>query len=566
MHASGPRSQTLIEDFGTGTGTFHCETDLCIVGAGAAGITIANAFAGTRHRILLLESGGLTCEDESQRLLEGSSVGEPGLHPAHSRLRAYGGSCRLWGGGCLPLTPDDFQPRDWVPYSGWPIGYHDLEPYYRRALSVCGLHRHRISNGSFNTRASSFPHSHASMDLANRVFVQSPVEFGGATVAPLANAANVRVLLHANLIELHPVPSAEYVVEASIGSLGGRRGTVRARHYVLAAGGIENARLLLLSDSVARDGLGNRHDMVGRYFQDHPRCRLGMLAEGRLDRVMRPFDKATRGEYAEPCLSNEAQRRHQVLASRIRPFAVHAAPSPGVQALRELRARLRGRPAEGAIGSRIEREVAAVLDRGLPLPLPQPDHEAVQPVRAALHLARHAGDVGRMVLRKCRGYSHLRRERVEVMGFFEQAPNPDSRISLEDRRDALGQRRVRVDWRLTDLDRATHRVAARLFGAELARVHSARFVPEPWVEDPADAPVLHGTAHHLGTTRMSANPHDGVVNRHCRVHGIDNLYVAGSSVFPTGGWAYPTFTIIALSLRLADHLRSRLDTFAPLMG
>ena len=152
------------------------------------------------------------------------------------------------------------------------------------------------------------------------------------------------------------------------------------------------------------------------------------------------------------------------------------------------------------------------------------------------------------------------------MGFFEQAPNPDSRISLDDRLDALGQRRVRVDWRLTDLDRATHRVAAKLFGTELARVHSGQFVPDPWVEDPAGAPALHGTAHHLGTTRMSANPHDGVVNRHCRVHGIDNLYVAGSSVFPIGSWAYPTFPIIALSLRLADHLRSRLETFAPLMG
>jgi choline dehydrogenase-like flavoprotein len=545
---------------------FRCEADLCIVGAGPAGITIAKAFAGTRHRVLLLESGGMTCEDPSQRLLEGASVGEPGLHPAHSRLRAFGGSCRLWGGGCLPLAPEDFEPRDWVPYSGWPIGYQDLEPYYRRALAVCGLHRHSITDGAFNTRARSFPRPHGHGDMANRVFVQSPVEFGAAAMEPLASAANVRVLLHANLIELHPVPSAEHVVEATISTLGGRRGTVRARHYVLAAGGIENARLLLLSDSLARGGLGNRHDLVGRFFQDHPRCRLGVLMEGRLDRVMHPFEKPTRRAYAEPCLSAEAQRAHQVLGSRIRPFAAHAAPPPGVQALRELRARLRGRSIKGVNGGRIEREVAAVLDRGLPLPLPPPDPEAVHPARTALQLVRHAGDVAGLALRKCRGGSHLRRERVELMGFFEQAPNPDSRISLDDRLDALGQRRVRVDWRLTDLDRATHRIAAKLFGAELARAHSGRFVADPWVDDPAVAPVLHGTAHHLGTTRMSADAHDGVVDRQCRVHGIDNLYVAGSSVFPTGGWAYPTFTIVALSLRLADHLRTRLDTFAPLIG
>jgi choline dehydrogenase-like flavoprotein len=138
----------------------------------------------------------------------------------------------------------------------------------------------------------------------------------------------------------------------------------------------------------------------------------------------------------------------------------------------------------------------------------------------------------------------------------EQAPNPDSRVMLDPERDVLGQRKVCIDWRLTELDRHTYRTAAHLFGEELARACGGRFQAEPWV-DAGDGtpPRVQGTAHHLGTTRMADDPRLGVVDRQCRVHGVDNLHIAGSSVFPTGGWAFPTFTIVALSLRLADRLQ-----------
>lgn len=146
------------------------------------------------------------------------------------------------------------------------------------------------------------------------------------------------------------------------------------------------------------------------------------------------------------------------------------------------------------------------------------------------------------------------------MTYFEQSPNRDSRVTLADARDAMGMRRVRVDWRLSELDYASYRTTARILGEEAAHCCGGRFEPEPWVRDPGLLPTLAGTAHHLGTTRMSERPEDGVVDRDCRVHGMDNLHVAGSSVFPTGGWAFPTFTIVALALRLADRLRSGLET------
>lgn len=558
----------MIEDFRDGSGSFEHSADLCIIGAGPAGIAIANAFACTRHQICLIESGGLDCEVDAQDLLDGSSVGNPGLHPAHSRLRVYGGSCRLWGGGCIPLSPSDFEQRDWIPFSGWPIRHEELAPWYLRAQDLCRLPGHSFSGGSYSGRRKPPSLGFDARQVVDRVFAHSPVDFGRTFLPAFARAPNIRLLLHANLLELHAVSGADHIGEASIGALNGRRGSVRARHYVLASGGIENARLLLLSDSVVPGGLGNDRDLVGRYFQDHPRCRLGTMAQGHLDGLVRTYGHVApnaKAAYPEICLSEEAQRACRLLACRTRPYAVHAPPSDGVQALRELRACFSAPRIEADESTRVEREVAGVLDRGLPAPLPPPDRRAIHPARAALKAGRHANDVAAGILDRLRGRSHLRRDRVDMIGYFEQAPNPRSRVTLDDRRDALGQRRVRVDWQLTELDHTTHRTASRLFGEQLSRVCGGDFLPDPWLSRPDGAPDLHGSAHHIGTTRMSDDPRQGVVDRNCRVHGIDNLHVAGSSVFPTGGWAFPTLTIVALSLRLAEEIRVRLEGLAPPM-
>lgn len=562
------QERCLIQDFRDGSEPFHHEADLCIVGAGAAGITIARSFAGSRYRVCVVESGGLSCEADTQGLLEGRCVGEPGLYPGHSRLRVYGGSCRMWGGGCLPLAPHELLARDWIPFSGWPLDYRELEPYYQRARQACDLDDHAFAEGSFKLPGRRGSLQFDPEQLESRTFLRSAVEFGGNSLPALATAGNVHVLLHANLLELRPVPGAEHVDEALIASLDGRRGSVRSRYFVLAAGGIENARLLLLSDTLAPGGLGNARDLVGRFFQEHPRCHLGSMARGhRLDALMRGYGRPVgdRISHRELCLTSQAQREHRLLAARVRPFAVHAPASPGIQALRELRACLPRRNADNDANP-VEREVAGILDQGLPEPLPPPDPATVQPARAALRIGRHLPDVTTSLMRRLRGRSHLWRDRVELVGYFEQAPNPDSRVMLDMRRDALGQRRVRIEWRLTQLDHATHRAVAGLFGAQLTQSCGGQFVPEPWVADPEGTPELLGTAHHLGTTRMADDPRHGVVDRDCRIHGIDNLYVAGSSVFPTGSWVFPTFTIIALGLRLADHLRSRLDALPPTLG
>ncbi len=550
----------MIIDYLDGSAPAVMEADLCIVGAGAAGIAIARTFIGTSVSVCLIEGGGLTGENSSQALYEGTSIGRPAFDSANSRMRIFGGSCTLWGGGCITLSRQDLSRREWVPHSGWPIAYSELEPYYARARAFCHIESHDFTDGSFLTPLSRPALPFDAGTLVNQVFARSPILFGQAYRDELRQAPNITVLLHANLLEFQANSDGSSVDHARIGTLDGRQGQVRARHYVLACGGIENARLLLMSDSVAPSGLGNDRDLVGRYFMDHPSGKMGSVHTDTPERLTQPYDrnlgKGPAPSFPEIGLSEEFQKTQQLLSGRVHPFAVEGDVPKGIRALRDLRATLRP-PAQDE-GSVLERRLCAAMKNG-----PSGGEAGVAGSESigklALRLGLGIGDIAKAMAQKLADKPTVQSNRVELIGYFEQAPNPDSRITLGDERDALGQRKVCVDWRLTPLDTHTYRAAATLFGTQLARASGGEFELEPWLAaGEAAMPEVHGTAHHLGTTRMSDDPQQGVVDRQCRVHGIDNLHVAGSSVFPTGGWAFPTFTIAALSLRLADTLRDLL--------
>jgi choline dehydrogenase-like flavoprotein len=536
------------------------EADICIIGTGAAGIAIAHALAGSSLNLCMLESGGLASERESQQLYEGSSVGVLPFDPGISRVRAFGGSCNFWGGGCIPLSQLDLSRREWVPHSGWPLSYAELQPYYERAVEFCQIGDLGFAAGSFLAPLPREPLKFDERKLVNRTFVSAPILFGAAYRAELEQAANIHLLLHANLLELRTTDDGCSVDQAVIGSLGGRRGLVHAHHYVLACGAIENARLLLLSNSSCPHGLGNRHDLVGRYFMEHPSGALGSILTKAADRIARPYDRRLNKDpvpaFPEISLSETAQRTHRLLRARIHPFAMEGPVPKGLQALRALRAKAH-KPEQDESEALKARVCAATTSDpsrfGVAAALPRPA------ARLALEVALGAGDIARAFARKLVDRPAVTTDHVELIGYFEQAPNPCSRVTLGDERDALGQRKVRVDWRLTPLDKYSYRTAAMLCGGEIVRLYGGVFRPAPWLAEDVDTPAqVHGTAHHMGTTRMADSPLEGVVDRDCRVHGVDNLHVAGSSVFPTGSWAFPTLTIASLSLRLADRLRQSL--------
>jgi choline dehydrogenase-like flavoprotein len=294
---------------------------------------------------------------------------------------------------------------------------------------------------------------------------------------------------------------------------------------------------------------------------DHPSGRLGVVVTDEPDTLTRPYERHLGNGPApvspEIALSEQAQREHRMLAGRVHPFPVEGKVPFGVRALREFRSAVK--PPVRDEADLLELRMCEAMRNG-------PTLAAAMPVATpnlgmlALRVGLGAGDILRAFAKKLADRPTVRSNHVELIGYFEQAPNRDSRVTLGSKTDALGLAKVNVHWQLSAIDRHTIRTAARLFGEQLARSCNGRFEPEPWVYADEDAPLpVHGTAHHLGTTRMAERADEGVVDVNCRVHGLANLHVAGSSVFPTGGWAFPTFTIVALSLRLASHLQGLLN-------
>ena len=518
------------------------ETDLCIVGGGAAGITIANALRDARFRILLLESGGLEIEDATQALYAGEMRGVPNENVEATRLRFFGGTTNHWAGWCRPLDDDDFSPAGEPSIRAWPIARADLDPFYEKAQSLVELGPYAYDTLEPWLRECGL--TAPALDprkLKTALFqISPPTRFGSAFHDALKQAGNVTVMLHANAIEIQAEPGGGRVTGVHGQCLGGPSFTVKARVVVLAAGGLENARLLLASNSVQTVGLGNGHDAVGRYFMDHPWL--------------------TDAGFAAFSVPGEALRFYwdQIATRGTTIFGtfVPGAPEPGIGKFR-VWMRPRHRIVEGV--DALKKLGGAALLGHLPddgfwhtLGLVLADYDAV------------ADSLYRTAFRtKTSPFAVADDGNSPVVGAYldanvEQFPDPASRIVLSDKRDALGQNRLAMDWRPGTAERRTIRRAIEHVADEFGRLGLGRVrirdVPEngPWPDG------MTGSRHHLGTTRMSANPRTGVVDATCRVHGIANLYAAGSSVFASSGYANPTLTIVALALRLADELRRQI--------
>jgi choline dehydrogenase-like flavoprotein len=510
------------------------DCDVCIVGAGAAGIAMAREFAGGPFRVCVLESGGLAIDNETQALNQGECVGL-GYELETTRARCFGGSTRWWGGFCRPFEPYHFERRSWVPDSGWPFGLEQLEPFYRRALDLCGF-----DDGGFDVTAAVGRLSRArghKAPLADGHFIHRLALiktgedrwFGQAFRQELAASGNLKVFLYANVIGLETNDDGRRLTAVRVATLTGGGFQVTARVVVLAAGAVENARLLLAANDRVNVGLGNQHDLVGRYFMEHATFVPATIAPG--------------GRAGPSPLCDS---RYAVLNL---PLAVELNPSPALQ--RKLRlldcaiyinAVFRG---ENSNGVHVLKKIHERMWRGYARSLS---------AREALQLAAGSLDVGCFVL----GWFSQARclvSHYQVRLHLEQSPNRDSRVLLSDRRDRLGQPMVRLDWRLTELDRDTVRRTTAMLAREAGRRGWGRMsIALPAGGDPS-FPAPDWIWHHIGTTRMHPDPAQGVVDADCRVHSLENLFIAGSSVFPTAGNHCPTLTILALGLRLADHLK-----------
>lgn len=500
--------------------------DLCIVGAGAAGISMALEWADTPYDVILLEGGGFEIEETMQDRHRGEIVGQS-YYPLHaSRLHAFGGTTGHWSGFCAPFDPIVFEDREWVPHSGWPLRRRDLDPFYARAQELLELGPYNYDPDYWARQETDTAELPLDREVARTKMWQRspPTRFGTEYREEITGADNIHLLTYANVTEIRANESVERVDGLRVKTPNGKQHRAEAPRYVLACGAIQNTRLLLASNRQASAGLGNDHDLVGRYFMEH----FGLMPSAQLTlterRPMNLYTYTGTSAAGNIGLTQDVQRKHRLLDGVARP--VPTAFDEELRGLFQIRPpnELRRRwPGSNPAEERDGKPEAGVEGEGKPA-------------------------------------SSVSRRRFGLLTQQEQAPNPSSRVTLSEETDALGVPRVELDWQLTELDRRSMRRFYQVLGREVGRSGVGRVKILEWLRDGRSSwpDFLSGMWHHMGTTRMHKSPSRGVVDSDCKVHGLANLYVAGSAVFPTSGVANPTLTLIALSLRLSDHLKAEL--------
>ena len=509
------------------------ETDVCIVGAGAAGITLAKEFAGAPFRVLLLESGGMEFEHRTQWLYQGDNTGRPYFSQEFTRRRQFGGTTVTWSGRCRPLDEMDFEARSWLPHSGWPFRKSQLDPFYERAQET-------VQAGAYDYASDPDPLKHAGLET--KIFRFSPpLDFGETYRADLERAGNLHVLLHANVIHIALAQEQNIVSHLDCAPLNRRPFRVVSKIFILAAGGLENTRLLLASRDIQPNGIGNQHGLVGRYFMEHAylfSAAITHIPESipadymKLDYETQQYNL---GVHKSIGFSQSFMQRERLLNASLylvkrkghkMDDRYYSKAATDLVAFAEI-LQLKARPSLS---------VLAAAGKALP--------RSSWLAGAALQTAKNKS--------KEPGVYALRLQ-------METVPNPESRVTLSGKKDSLGIPQVELHWKTTAQDIESYRRFEQLSIAALQKTgfQLQKFKHEL---DSYEWPVsMTGGKHHMGTTRMHRDLRQGVVDEHCGVHGVNNLFITGGSIFPTVGMANPTLSIIALAIRLADNIKQKLQ-------
>ena len=518
------------------------EGDVCICGAGPAGLTLAEALTQRGHRVILLESGFAQPNSETQALNKIESVGLPLREDFINRLRMLGGTSNLWSGRCALLDPIDFAKREWVDGSGWPIEYDEYLRYSTFAAKILGLpadtaqaHTDSDSGQFLQARLSEF-------EIQQRLALwgKAPARFWRKFYPSLVKADNCQVCMGITVTGLHPSNDGSRITRVEARKLNGSPLNVTTQCIVLAMGGWENTRTLLLS--VERyQHLGISRSALGRYYMDHPKTVVGSIAVKKFSKIepligRRPVSGGIRQILLG--ITPETQRREHLLNAHVNLEQSYSDKTTmGYSRFTEVLKRFLKR---GHVGSRVDR---SNLGSGRADLIHQLTPEETMPyfMFRALHGIR------RIVQRPP--------SRVVIVNHCEQAPNRNSRITLGNARDRFGNRLLRLDWRAANVEIATLVWLQQRLGRLVECLDAGSLDTTPGDLHESD---YTDAAHHMGGTRMSTDRQFGVVDSNLMVHGVKNLFVCGSSVFPTGGSANPTWTIVALAVRLSEYLDSTL--------
>lgn len=458
--------------------------------------------------------------DRVQQLYAGKTTGQHYFPLVSCRLHYFGGTTGHWAGWCSTFDPIDFEKRDWIPHSGWPIKREDLDPYYARAQKNVDLGPYNYSVEFWQKQdPSMIPMPLDKNVVWNKMWQFSPpTRFGEKYKDTIVNAKNIHLYTYANVVNIKANENVSSIEEVTVKNYAGKEHTVRAKYFVLACCSIQNARVLLASNTQAPKGLGNDNDLVGRFFMEHVEIKAAELWLEKPDPMqLYMWEWGKTKARAELAISAQKQREFKILngTAALNPLELAKTEPPMIEIWTD---------------------------------------DAKKNMERLNSYGKKEGDNGETkVPAGKKAYQSF-----QLFTRIEQAPNPNSRITLDTEKDSLGMPRAMLHWELTPFEKRSIRKIYELIGQEVGRAGIGRVRLMEYLRDEKDEswPEFTGGGwHHMGTTRMSDDPKQGVVDANCKVHGINNLFVAGASCYATAAAPNPTLTLIALTIRLADHLK-----------
>lgn len=539
--------------------------DVCIIGSGPAGSSLANVLADSRARICVLESGAkkTTAFSDALRDLDCEGV----YIKPYSRERIVGGSTATWSGLSSPLDPIDFRRREWVRYSGWPIGLEELQPYYSLASKLFRFPEpdrfqdtHWMHPGQ---TANSLP---VWEQLREKVFVApaTPQNFG-TEYQEIYKQKNIDLFTRATVTKIDGIPENGRATKVLLKNPQNAAFAIKAKYFVLACGGIENPRLLLNSVYCCPNGLGNENDQVGRYFMNHLKNNYGFIKlRNKIDSLPGYFGflslQTDCAAYLGLRPDERVQKRLKLLNSYIRfqpmyPWSERESIESLMFLFRRSKLLLYGlkQLKKGQV-----LELRDYSETGDDSPLLNERNSFGKIIRMLFNIGRDLPAVIKYLHYRLLSTRKPRIRIVQLRNFMEMEPLPTNRVTLSKRTDAFGMPLPKVNHEPGELDKYSMAAVHQILSGELSRTGFGEMI-SPLSTDAEPWPIDYDASHHIGTTRMGSDPLTSVVNKDCRLHYSPNVYIAGSSVFPTGGNANPTYTLVALAIRLGEHIKQELQ-------
>lgn len=500
----------------------------CVIGSGPAGGVVAVDLAKQGQDVIVIEAGGEKEASSFDTVDVKNIVGEVDVGPG--RAFQLGGSSNLWAGRVAPLDPIDLEYRNWVDNITWPLSHESLDTYYRRALELLGLSNKAFEDNYYSVYNKKFKRFFDGNQASLKPFIWSKPPFRIADYISdhvSSEMRGLRILTDATVSELESDPAGK-IKTALVICKNGKHIRVKARYFILAAGGLEVPRIMLNSNRVFKNGIGNKNDLVGRFLSTHPKADLAVL------KLNRPIF-TNNALFSDQSFKDSSVRlgislsKDVQIADRLLNHYVQLSSFSEIQASK--------------IFELIKKKVFT--------------SKIIKREQINGRFFRNLGlwvfnRIGRVAKVQPLAWS------LVVRGFLDQYPNPDNYVKLSRELDDRGLRKIEVSWRYSDLDKKSVIDFLKKLAHEFSR-HGIGELDYSGLESLKEWPLNAMHSHYLGTSRMSSDPNLGVVDENCKVYGCENLFIAGPSIFTTYGNANPFLTICAFSLRLADHLANIRD-------